>query len=74
MSFSDIAVSINKSELKFKTLCQMNFRGVFRESKGKRKERDYCLLNVLIGSFAYVSVIFSLAQDSCSVTRVFLIG
>ena len=74
MSFSDLAVFYKFILVKIQDSLSVEFQGCFRESKGKREKKDYCLLNVGIGSFVYASVFFSLAQDSCSVTRLFLIG
>ena len=50
------------------------FQGCLERAKKKREKKNYCLLYVPHWSAVNVSLFFSLAQDSCSVTRLFLIG
>ena len=57
-----------------KTLCQVSFRSVLKRAKEKREKKNFCLLYVPHWIVVSVNLFFSLAENSCSVTRLFLFG
>ena len=60
--------------MKIQDVLSSEFQACFDRAKEKREKKNYCLFYVPHWIVVSVSLFFSLVQESCAVTRLFLIG